>query len=463
VGLVPCGHTRDGGCVHEKAADAPANQVGRRLTTTATPDEHRAAIRPFHRAGLVSLYPGAEIPVENPKRILFVEDDVLIARIYRPRLEAAGFKVTVAEDGLAAMKLLPEFKADLVVLDLIMPKLNGEDVLRFIRGNAELKSTPVVVFSNGFLQKQWEQTAALGVQAMMLKSAATPLKLIETISKVLTDPAAASPDRTAPPPEPAARKPEPVREPAGTSGFRDRVRRDFFEQIPAICKSLDRACRDFLDAPQGSPQLLRLDELQRKAGFLTHMMGMAGGYRIAQLSSAFEALLYELKFNPASFTSSVRHTIASTVALLVAALAHASQPDEQCLSPTEVLVVDDDLVSSRSLALTLTRANLNPTTVPDPFKALEKLRRNAYDIALLDINLPGMTGITLCEEMRKLPLHGKTPVIFVTSYSEFEPCARAILKQGDDLIGKPIVPVELTVKIIAQLLKNRMKIEAPAA
>lgn len=401
--------------------------------------------------------------MESAKRILFVEDDVLIARIYRPKLEEAGFQVVVAEDGLAAIKLLKEFKPDLVVLDLIIPKLSGFDVLKFIREKPEFKSTPVVVFSNGFLQKLWEQTAALGVQEMLLKSAATPPQLIQTISRILKQPVTASSDGSAGPGTPAASERGPVRHTESASGFRDRIRRDFFQQIPAISKSLHRVCGEFLEAANGSPQLLRLEDVRRKVGFLTHMTGMAGCYRIAQLSSAFEALLFELRFNPASITNSARHTISSTVALLDASLARADEPDEQCLSPTTILVVDDDAVSTRALVLTLNRANLTGATVPDPFQALEKLRRNTYDMVLLDINLPGMTGITLCEEMRKLPLHGKTPVIFITSYAEFEPRARSILKGGDDLIGKPIIPVELTVKVIAQLLKRRLQIAATPA
>ena len=100
--------------------------------------------------------------MKTGKRILFVEDDVLIARIYGSKLEEVGFEVTMAEDGLVAMKLLQELKPDLVVLDLIIPKLSGVDVLKFIRGEPELKATRVVVFSNGFLQNLWEETATLG-------------------------------------------------------------------------------------------------------------------------------------------------------------------------------------------------------------------------------------------------------------------------------------------------------------
>jgi DNA-binding response OmpR family regulator len=63
--------------------------------------------------------------------------------------------------------------------------------------------------------------------------------------------------------------------------------------------------------------------------------------------------------------------------------------------------------------------------------------------------------------MRKLPLHRDTPVIFITSYAEFEPRARSILNAGDDLIGKPILPIELTVKVIAHMLRRRLAARTP--
>ena len=413
------------------------------------------------------------------RRILFVEDDVLIARIYRRKLEDAGFEVFVAEDGVAAVKLVQELRPDLVVLDLVLPRLSGSDVLKFIRRHAELKTVPVVVFSNAFLTKEFEQIATLGVQETLLKSAANPAQLIQAISRLFERPEAAPPapqaatgketvpQQAAPPANPPAPGPvaspdtRPLRRAESPAQFRSRMRRDFFEQIPAISKSFQSLCRGFLESQDSQARVQHLQDLQRKIGFLTHMTSMAGCYRIAQLSSAFEALLFELHFRPAAITHSSRQTVFSTSALLAVALARADQPDEQCLTPTLVLVVDDDAVSSRALVVTLARSNLDATTVSDPFQALEKLRQHAYDVALLDINLPGISGITLCQEMRRLPMHAKTPVIFVTSHAEFEPQARALPNGGDDIISKPIMPAEVTVKIIAHLLKNRLETQIP--
>jgi DNA-binding response OmpR family regulator len=407
------------------------------------------------------------------KRILLVEDDALVASIYRQKLADADFDVQVAEDGVIAMKLLPEFKPDLVVLDLLIPRLTGLDVLKYIRQHPELKSIGVIVFSNAFLPKLWEQVGNLGVDEMLLKSAVTPSQLIESISKTLRRIAGAV---SAPPVPSVAPEPAPGRGGLGpaqakpksagpsetTPEFQKRMRREFFGQIPSIIKKIQSAGAEFADASASRDPVPRLENLRRKIGFLTHMTSMAGCYRIAQLSSAFEALLFELQLKPEALNSSVQITITSTVALLTDCLGRAFESDEQCLSPTTVLVVEDDAVSSRALVMTLNRANLKASSVQDPFRALEMLRESPYDVAILDINLPGMSGISLCQRMRELHLHRKTPVIFVTGHSEFEPRARAILNGGDDIICKPIMPIELTVKVIAHLLKGRMEKQAVA-
>jgi CheY-like chemotaxis protein len=65
-----------------------------------------------------------------------------------------------------------------------------------------------------------------------------------------------------------------------------------------------------------------------------------------------------------------------------------------------------------------------------------------------------MDGFELCRRLRTLPGYQKTPVIFVTSHSDFESRARSKLSGGDDLISKPVFPMELAVKAVAQLLKQ---------
>jgi CheY-like chemotaxis protein len=410
------------------------------------------------------------------KKVLFVEDDAIVAKIYSQALTEGGFETALAEDGLIAMKRLKEFKPDLVVLDLMMPKMSGLDVIKFLREQPATKSTPVIVFSNAFLNDVGEKVSSFGVEEMMAKPAASPTLLVERVSQILyrtemltpsplpqagpatPDVPLTGPPSNVPPPNawPITKEADPAQRSENANTFRKRIRRDFFEQIPAISKGIELACREFLETTDPSTRALRLEGFNRKIGFITHMTSMAACYRIAQLSSALEALLFELREKPAALNESLRRTIETTVALLISWLARADQPDDQCLSPTTVLVVDDDAVSNRAVVLALSRVNLAAKSVTDPFKALEKLRQSAYDAVLMDINLPGMTGIALREQMREMPMHHRTPVIFITSHTEFEPQARAVASVGDDFITKPILPIELTVKVTAHVLKRRL-------
>ncbi|HLP78191.1 MAG TPA: response regulator [Candidatus Paceibacterota bacterium] len=388
------------------------------------------------------------------KKILCVEDDTLVARICRQKLTEAGFDVFVAGDGMEAMKFAVALKPALVVLDIVIPRLSGLDVLRFLRQEPALKDTRVVVFSSPFIDDTAERIAELGVDELLLKSVVNPDQLVHSVIRILAShPAplpAASDVQTSLPNEWRRESP---------SDFGERIRRDFFNQLPAIRSALDQVSKDFLAATTPAEQTQTLGLLTRKIGFLTQLTGMAGCHRIAQLSSVFEELLFQLNETPAKINESTLHTTESTVALLSESLSRADQADEQCLSPTAILVVDDDAVSNRALYLALSRYRLSPTFALDPFVALKKARQTSYDIVLLDINLPGMDGINMCEQMRKLPLHQHTPVIFITSHMEFEPRARSILRAGDDLIMKPILPVELTVKVIANSLRRRLKLD----
>ena len=123
------------------------------------------------------------------KKILYVEDDALIARVYSEKLAASGFDVVVAADGLAAVQRLREFTPDLVVLDLLMPKLTGVDVLKFMRGQPALKDTRIIVFSNSFLSNLVEQVAHIGVAEALVKASVTPTQLVGIINKTLANPA----------------------------------------------------------------------------------------------------------------------------------------------------------------------------------------------------------------------------------------------------------------------------------
>jgi CheY-like chemotaxis protein len=128
------------------------------------------------------------------KTIFFVEDDAVIMHVYGAKFLREGFLIEVAEDGLTAMKLLKTAKPDLIVLDLMMPKFSGVDVLKFIRADSALKSTPVIILSNAYMSDIAQEAAKLGVELALLKSSCTPAQLVEAVKNLLNGVALAPDD-----------------------------------------------------------------------------------------------------------------------------------------------------------------------------------------------------------------------------------------------------------------------------
>ena len=110
----------------------------------------------------------------------------VVVQVYRAKLLREGFGVEVAGDGLVAVRMLAAMKPDVVVLDLMMPKLNGVDVLKYIRSTPALKDTPVIILSNAHMTRLAQEAAAIGAERALLKSSCTPGQLIAVINDLLS-------------------------------------------------------------------------------------------------------------------------------------------------------------------------------------------------------------------------------------------------------------------------------------
>ena len=119
------------------------------------------------------------------KKILIIDDDVFLTSLYTNLLQAAGLKVSTANSGTEGLKQLPAFKPDLAVLDLHMPDVSGVDVLRTMRGHAQLKEIPVIVFTNGYVQTLTAQLGDLEVHKIFSKLQCKPRQLVEEIKESL--------------------------------------------------------------------------------------------------------------------------------------------------------------------------------------------------------------------------------------------------------------------------------------
>jgi chemosensory pili system protein ChpA (sensor histidine kinase/response regulator) len=119
------------------------------------------------------------------KTILYAEDDLVVLTVYRRRLEQAGFHVIPARDGLEAIKNLSIFVPDLILLDLLMPKFNGEEVLQFIRDNPRLAKVPVIILSTNSIRDLAQEHILERADKRLIKSRCTSESLLEAIQYLL--------------------------------------------------------------------------------------------------------------------------------------------------------------------------------------------------------------------------------------------------------------------------------------
>jgi len=119
------------------------------------------------------------------KTILYVEDDRVVLLAYSYRLEREGFAVEPARDGLEAMKILVRLVPDLVILDLMMPKFDGVEVLKFIQSNPRLKTVPVIILSTNSVVDVDEEYVLECANRRFVKDRCTFPILLEAVQNLL--------------------------------------------------------------------------------------------------------------------------------------------------------------------------------------------------------------------------------------------------------------------------------------
>jgi DNA-binding response OmpR family regulator len=117
------------------------------------------------------------------KKILLVEDDPFISDIYVTSLGRSNFEVTHCKDGDECINTLKDNKFDLVLLDLLLPKSDGFEVLKKIKENPI--NTPIIVFTNLTDRETIEKAMSLGATDCLIKSNFKPQEIIEKINKLL--------------------------------------------------------------------------------------------------------------------------------------------------------------------------------------------------------------------------------------------------------------------------------------
>lgn len=120
-----------------------------------------------------------------PKKILLVEDDAGLAAVYQQRLEAEGFEIKHVPNGEDALSAAIEYKPELILLDIMMPKISGFDVLDILRNTPETTNIKIIILSALSQAKDVERAKELGVDDYLVKSQVVIADVVEKIKQHL--------------------------------------------------------------------------------------------------------------------------------------------------------------------------------------------------------------------------------------------------------------------------------------
>ncbi|MFA6255496.1 MAG: response regulator [Patescibacteria group bacterium] len=119
------------------------------------------------------------------KLILLVEDDEFLAELYATKLNLEGYEVALATDGEKGLKMVKEKMPDLILLDIILPKMDGFEILKNIKADKALRNLPVILLTNLSQKDEIKKGLDLGANDYLIKAHFMPSEVVKKIKKTI--------------------------------------------------------------------------------------------------------------------------------------------------------------------------------------------------------------------------------------------------------------------------------------
>jgi CheY-like chemotaxis protein len=231
---------------------------------------------------------------------------------------------------------------------------------------------------------------------------------------------------------------------------------EFIQTAPQKLKELRNLFAEMNRSQEPAARQKSLGDLHAEVIALKNRVGALELTPAWQLATGVERLIGQLAEKPANITPSTLRTVAGGLLLLNELCVPDVRKDLATNPPVRFLAVDDDPISRRAVSMCLKKVSQAPDIAEHGEAALELADRQAYDAVFLDVEMPGLDGFEVCTKMHQLENNRLTPVVFVTGHSDFESRAKSTSSGGQDLIAKPFLSAEITVKALTLLFRGRL-------
>ena len=234
----------------------------------------------------------------------------------------------------------------------------------------------------------------------------------------------------------------------------DEVLKRILEATPQAVTGMRNSLQYFL---RHSTDVQVLQDLGQNVSVLLKQIAAIQYHPIYKITHSIDVLIAKLIQIPQPMGRNTQRTLGQGFDSLASLVHPKTLHETNHLPQPSVLVIDDELEIANYLADALKKSNLKATTCLSPKSALDLLTYEKYDLILLDIKMPEMSGLELCPMIRRISHHQKTPIVFITGVATPEVRANSSLAGGNDLLTKPFEEAEIALKSLVWIYKGQLE------
>lgn len=382
------------------------------------------------------------------KKILVVDDDVAIAKLIKINLESKGYKVESVNSGIEALKKAYQFKPDVITLDILMPDMDGFQVMERLKANSQTSNIPIVVIS--IIEGAYKKTGfRLGAADYITK----PIdfdQLLISIEK-LTQGVKRPPERP----------------------IKILIAEDDIDTAKLVQAFVESKGFSTIMAPNGvealkkteesNPDLIILDlKMPKMDGFevIKHLKKDKGTDKIPIIVltsygvSSFKERCYMLGVNKFLSKPFNEETLIEEITNQLKKIETIQETKKK------VLVADDEKDISLLVKSTLESEEFVVDIVEDGEKTIKWIQGEIPDLLILDVSMPKIDGYEVCRRLKKDVALSHLPIIMLTAKGDTADKVKGMGKGVDDYITKPFDPEELLARVRMVIQRTSRELNA---